>query len=90
MIHAKADWTFNLTIFSDSRWVVTIAAGFSFLGGLIRALSTFPGIGDLYDVETQYYLALVGQVLAGVANPLAFCLPNMVSKLCAFSLTLQM
>ena len=52
----------------------------TFLGGFIRALSSFPGIGDQIDVEAQYWMSFVGQALTGMGNPVAVSVPTKVSQ----------
>ena len=55
-----------------STWIVDrfglktalyIGVVLTFLGGLIRALSSFPGIGEHIDLEAQYWMAFVGKII---------------------------
>jgi len=50
------------------------------MGGLVRGLSTLPGLNQNMDLKTQYYLSLVGQALTGLGNPFAVSLPTKVSQ----------
>ncbi len=42
------------------RFAIFTGAILTFLGGLVRALSSFPGIGDHVDLNVQYWLAFLG------------------------------
>ncbi len=42
-------------------------------------VSTFPGLNDSMEKDLQYTLSLIAQILEGLANPLAFCLPTKVA-----------
>lgn len=52
----------------------------TFMGGLVRGISSFPMIGDSIDKETQYWLSFVGQALTGAGNPMAVSVPTKVSQ----------
>ena len=43
-------------------------------------LSSFPHLDQLMDNETQFYLALLGQIVTGVGGPLATCLATRISQ----------
>lgn len=62
------------------RFTVTFANVLTFLGGLIRCVSTFPGLEDSFNKDIQYWCAVAAQVLVGIANPLGFCLPTKVAQ----------
>ena len=49
-------------------------------GGLLCFLSSLPGLVDHMSSDSQYYLALVGQALTGVACPLISCVPTKISQ----------
>lgn len=57
-----------------------IATGMTFLGGLVRCVSTFPGLNDEIDPEVQYWLGVVAQAITGVGNPICASLPTKVRK----------
>lgn len=63
---------------------MTLANVLTFSGGLIRCVSTFPGLEESFDPTTQYWCAVVAQILVGMANPMGFCLPTKVSNDCVF------
>lgn len=67
------------------RFTVTFANVLTFLGGLIRCVSTFPGLEDSFNKDIQYWCAVAAQVLVGIANPLGFCLPTKVRSPNLFS-----
>jgi len=48
------------------------------VSGAIRMVSTMPGLNDQMEEDTQYLLTLLGQIVVGIANPLAFSLPTKV------------
>jgi FLVCR family MFS transporter 7 len=52
----------------------------TFLGGLIRAISSFPGIGEHINLNAQFWMAFVGQSLTGMGNPMAVSVPTKVSQ----------
>ena len=66
--------------FLCNRSALFLGSFWTFLGGLIRALSSFPGLGDLIDVEAQYWICIVGQALTGMGNPVAVSVPTKVSQ----------
>ena len=63
-----------------NRSALFLGSFWTFLGGLIRALSSFPGIGEHIDVEAQYWICFVGQALTGMGNPVAVSVPTKVSQ----------
>ena len=47
-------------------------------GGVIRMFSSFSFVGA--DLNTQYYIALTGQIFAGLANPISVALPTKITQ----------
>lgn len=60
------------------RLAVHIGAILTALGGLMRAISSFPGT-DI-DLKTQYWMVFIGQALTGLGNPMAVSVPTKVSQ----------
>lgn len=61
-----------------------LSTALTFVGGLIRALSTAEFIAPFDEDETeplemQYWLAFIAQVMIGMANPMVASLPTAVS-----------
>ena len=52
----------------------------TFLGGLLRFLSTLEGLKDHISLNGQFWMAFVAQALVGIANPLAVSVPTKVSQ----------
>ncbi len=61
------------------RKIVLLTGCLTLTGGLLRMLATLPGLNDQLDEDVQYLVSLVAQLVIGVANPLAFCLPTKVA-----------
>ncbi len=62
------------------RKTALASAVLAFAGNLMRCITTFPGLGDSYDKQTQYYLALTANFIIAVGNPLCFSLTNLVEN----------
>jgi len=52
----------------------------TFLGGLVRAFSTMPGLTDTLSLDVQFWLSVLGQALTGMGNPLSVSVPTKVSQ----------
>ena len=57
-----------------------LGTSFNLLGGLLRCLSTFPGLNKQMSLDLQFSLSVLGQAAAGVANCFAVSVPTMVSQ----------
>ena len=59
---------------------VKIGAYLTGVGGLLCCLSTFPGLNKSVPKEVQYWLAVVGQGITGVACPFISGVPTKISQ----------
>jgi len=59
---------------------VKIGAYLTGIGGLLCCLSTFPWISDFFDKYHQYWLAVIGQGITGVACPFISGVPTKISQ----------
>lgn len=59
---------------------ILLSSLLTFFGGLIRCLSTLPGINTSISLDTQFWLSVFAQALTGMGNPLAVSLPTKVSQ----------
>ena len=57
---------------------VLFGSAMTFIGGLVRCFSTLPPYSDTLDIGTQYWLAVAGQAITGIGNPIAVSLPTKV------------
>ena len=57
---------------------ILLGCSLTFLGGLVRAISTMPGLTNSMSQDTQFWLSVVGQALTGMGNPLAVSVPTKV------------
>eukprot|EP00092_Neocalanus_flemingeri_P028874 GFUD01031352.1.p1 GENE.GFUD01031352.1~~GFUD01031352.1.p1 ORF type:complete len:468 (+),score=76.63 GFUD01031352.1:210-1613(+) len=62
------------------RTGMLLGTSLTFLGALVRCLSTFPGLTDSMDLNLQFILSVVGQALTGMGNPIAVSVPTKVSQ----------
>ena len=53
----------------------------TFLGGLIRGVSTLPLVANSLDKNVQFWLGFIGQTLTGMGNPMAVSVPTKVRPL---------
>ena len=51
----------------------------TFLGGLVRGLSTMDFLASSIDKNVQFWLGFVGQTFTGMGNPMAVAVPTKVS-----------
>jgi len=59
---------------------VKIGAYLTGIGGLLCCLSTFPWISTFFDKYHQYWLAVIGQGITGVACPFISGVPTKISQ----------
>ena len=59
---------------------VKIGAYLTGIGGLLCCLSTFPGISDYFTKSNQYWMAVIGQGITGVACPFISGVPTKISQ----------
>ena len=67
---ADADFEGPLS-FLWRRFTVYFATILTFVGGLIRFVSTLPGLSDRLSLDSQYYMAIVAQAINGMGIPIA-------------------
>ena len=60
------------------RYTMLLGIFLTAVGGVIRMFSSLPFLGA--DLNTQYYIALTGQIFAGFANPISVSLPTKVTQ----------
>ena len=53
---------------------------FHILGGLMCCLSTLPTLSDVLVPEVKFWLALIGQAMAGIAKPFISCVSTKISQ----------
>ena len=58
-------------------WIGSVLTG---LGGLLCCASTLPGLAFYIPKSGQYWMALTGQALTGVACPFISCVPTKISQ----------
>lgn len=63
-----------------ARFAIFMGTVLTFIGGLVRCISSFPGLGEHIDKEIQYWLCLLGQALVGMGNPMAVSVPTKISQ----------
>ena len=71
------------TYLIESRGLKTgikIGAYLTGVGGLLCCLSTFPGLSQYIPKEYQYWLAVIGQGITGVACPFISGVPTKISQ----------
>ncbi len=56
-----------------------VASALCLSSGLLRLVSTFPGLNDSLGKDAQYLITIAAQILVGLSNPLGFSLPTKVS-----------
>ncbi|XP_040578384.1 solute carrier family 49 member A3 [Lepeophtheirus salmonis] len=49
-------------------------------GGLLCFCSSLPYLSDIFTSDEKFYLALVGQILTGIACPFISCVPTKISQ----------
>jgi len=59
---------------------VKIGAYLTGVGGLLCCLSTFPGLSTYVPLEYQYWMAVVGQGMTGIACPFISGVPTKISQ----------
>ena len=62
------------------RIAVLISTGFTFAGGTLRMLGTFPPWSETLDPNAQYWICVAAQALTGMGNPIAISLPTKVRR----------
>ena len=62
------------------RWNILASSSLAFLGAFIKCIVTFPGIEQNIDKDVQYWSTILAQFLLGAGNPLAFAIPNKVTR----------
>ena len=62
------------------RTGIRIGAYLTGIGGLLCCLSTLPGLSDHFSKYTQYWMAVIGQGITGVACPFISGVPTKVSQ----------
>lgn len=50
------------------------------IGGFLCCISTFYGVNQYIPIEIQFWSALVGQTLTGIACPFISCVPTKISQ----------
>ena len=62
------------------RTGIRIGAYLTGIGGLLCCLSTFPVLSDHFSKYTQYWMAVIGQGITGVACPFISGVPTKISQ----------
>jgi hypothetical protein len=74
----KTKFYFKIFFFTQSRSGIYLGTVLTFLGGLIRGVSTLPFLANSIDKNVQFWLGFVGQTLTGMGNPMAVSVPTKV------------
>ena len=62
------------------KMVLRIGGIFTGVGGLLCFVSSMPYLSEAMSSDAQFYLAVIGQALTGIACPFISCVPTKISQ----------